>query len=100
MMDYAIAFLSGLAAGWALSRRAAVLGGREMRLISWWKEGGDLVLHTDSGVYKGSCTVWSDYRTAKRMPTRLESRLRDIWEAVKWGRHDDKRRPPVTSEER
>ena len=62
-------------------------------LVSWWKEDYDYVLKfSDETAYRGNCTVWHDYETAIRCPTSTESWLSNIWEAVKWGRHDDKKR--------
>lgn len=67
----------------------------EPELTLWWKDGGDYVLNfSDGSAYRGGCTVWYDYETATRCSTPTERWLGNWEEAIKWGRHDDKRVDP------
>jgi hypothetical protein len=38
--------------------------------------------------YRGSCTVWHDAETGRRMPTHTELWLSDIWTKWRWNTED------------
>lgn len=38
------------------------------------------------GMFRGTCTVWHEYPSGKRVSTALESRLCDIWTRLRWER--------------
>ena len=81
-------FLIGFGARQILS---ALHLGEKVTLTSWWHEDGDYVLKfSDGSAYKGDCTVWYNYESAVRCPTGTERWLGNWWQAIKWGRHNDK----------
>ena len=38
--------------------------------------------------YRGSCTVWRDMETGRRVSTPMEMRLSDHWQVAKWNREN------------
>lgn len=62
-------------------------------LVAWWHEGGDHVFQMSNGKrYRGRHTLWFDYDTVRQVDSGSACRFSDLEQAIKWGRHDDKKR--------